>query len=245
MKDALSRLLALLAILVGIATMVAVYTVWTMVTGNKAVFMDMLDGYDKRIAALEEWRAEETKKDEKPEDTRELMPEGYTGTLSPITVPADELVEYQNRDIGLSMKVPYNSRWGNRLYRVAPYEEALYQDAEGVTRTAVHFGTSFIFEGGGWARAYTLTAADPLTVKDELTHTLAVNEGFLMPNRPVEELVVDGKSVLVTYTDGLCSLVQVTVIGQKANYVLAPTCGSSDEIREELLNIVRTMAFIE
>lgn len=245
MKDTLSRILAILAILVGIGTMVVAYMLWTMIVGNKAVFTDMLNGYEHRLTALETWRAEQVRGEEEPEDTRALMPEGYTGTLEAITPPADELVEYRNAAIGLVMKVPYNSEWGNRLYRVAPYQEGQYADADGVMRTVVQFGMSFIFEGGGWARQYTLAVSDPRSVADEKAHIQQVHEGFLNPDRPIEELNVNGKSVLVSYADGLCSYVQVTVIGQKANYTFTPTCGDSDEIREEFLNIVRTMEFID
>lgn len=245
MKDTLSRLLAILAMLVGIGTLVAAYMLWTMIGDNKTAFTDMLQGYDQRIAALEEWRAEEMKKDGKPEDTRALMPEGYTGTLSAINAPASELVEFRDSDIGLVMKVPYNPAWGNRLYRVAPYDIQHFPDSDPEGRKElVQFGTSFVFEGGGWARAYSLLAGPQRSIEDEKAYIQDANDGFL-GDKPIETVEVNGKTALVYYTEGLCSDVNVTVIGQWLNYTLTPTCGDSDEIREELLNVVGTMEFID
>jgi hypothetical protein len=233
MKDTLSRILAALAIVVALGTLGAAYAVW-----------GMWGGHEDRIAALEAWQAEVIAENEKPEDTRELMPADYQGTLSAINAPASELVEYRNAEIGLAMKVPYSPAWGNRLYRVAPYQESSYVDSEGTMRTTVQFGQSFIFEGGGWARASTLLVGDALSADDEIANIQKVHEGFL-EDRPIEQLNVNGKTVLVYYSGGLCSYVHVAVIGEKANYTLTPTCGDSDEIREEFLNIVRTMEFID
>ena len=240
MRDIFSRLLAILAVLVGIATLVVLYFLWGLITENKSVFTDMLNGFDERIAALEE-RARQ--QDEVPVDTRELMPANYRGTLSAVNDLPTELVPYQNAAIGLSVKLPYNPAWGNRLYRVLPYEEEMVLDEEGASRVLVRFGKSSIFEGGGWARASLLLEQPARSVEEEIAH-IQQTAGEFLDAHPIERLEIKEKTALVYYSGGLCGLVNVVVIGEKANYALYPTCGDTDEIREEFLAIVGTMEFI-
>lgn len=243
MKDTLARVLGALAILVGIATLVALYFVWSLAMENKSVFTDMLNGYDERISALEAPSAMEEDEEDEAADTRPLMPEDYFGTLPPNTDPATTEVEYRNAEIGLAFQVPYNPDWGNRAYRVAPYVERQTPDADGVLRTGVQFGPSFPFEGGGWARGLLLTAEDAVSAEDAITRIRDLHGDFLQ-DREIETVEIDGKTVVVYYAGGLCEYVSLTVIGEKANYNLWPICGDSADARNELVEIVRTMEFI-
>lgn len=177
-------------------------------------------------------------------DSRPFMPADYSeSSPSPNSDLPTETVEYRNTEVGITFSVPYNPAWGNAKYKIRPFDE--HRDARGNV-DSVWFGPSGPFEGGGWVRWMFLSVRPASSTQDVIAalKAEAQRNGFIDENRIQTEDLGEGRQGVVYYSDGLCDLVSVVVIGKKFNYELSVPCGAENLVRESLLSVARTIRFI-
>ncbi len=144
---------------------------------------------------------------------------------------ANTTVTYASSNKGISVKLPYNSNWGNNKYKINPYDE--YSNR-------LNFGDIGVLECG-WVRSYTLNFLPVKSVNNVITDLSNSDNIFVLEPQKV---TINGLEVVKYETGGLCTYPTFQVIGRKYNYELIPACGSGDEF-EYLENIVKTIKFLD
>ncbi|HLD60590.1 MAG TPA: hypothetical protein VJA27_00425 [Patescibacteria group bacterium] len=157
--------------------------------------------------------------------------------------PRTEVV-YSNKDWGISLKVPYNPKWGNAQYSILPYVEdvssTFYQRAlnfGNVVNEAAVRGRCII------GREYVIRSTAAQTVNTVISELPSDNP--FVKQETIKKKTLAGLQV-VSYEvyDDLCSpdISVITILGKKFNYVLEGSCGIEMKDLEE---IVRTVKLIE
>lgn len=174
-----------------------------------------------------------------PENVSQLNPSSDPKCYEKFNRENPNVIEkYENRDEGISIKLPYNAKWGNETYKINPYDK--WNDENGIRY--ILFGPITGFEGCSWARNYALyffPAKSAEERMEELKQTPNYFEIFIVePNRKL----INGLDVIEYQSRGLCDNGELEIIGKKYNYVLRPLCGSDFEFLE---SIVESIRFIE
>lgn len=152
----------------------------------------------------------------------------------------DQIIDYVNQAKGISLKIPYNQKWGDAKYQVAPYDETtgvIDLDYNTKSYGSISFGRAFPFEGCGLAREMNINF---ITQKpaDQIIKDMNAADNPLLPTPP-HKVTIDGLSA-VEYEDvGLCSYPTVIIIGQKFNYLIGQTCGDSFKPEEDIAKTIK------
>jgi hypothetical protein len=151
--------------------------------------------------------------------------------------PPTTEVLYSNKEKGISLKIPYNPRWGNKKFKILPYYE--YEDR-------LEFGPLTPGIPTGWRRAYTMFFKPSRTVDEVITSLL--KEG----NRVIKDSIVVTKIndvTIVKYSTfeemcPPCGVNMIEIIGKKYNYLFEDlVLPGTEELLSE--KIIKTIKFIE
>ena len=183
---------------------------------------DRLDRSEKYVASM---------------DSRPIMPDEYFGDEIPNLDISTEAVEYRRDDFGISVQLPSNPAWGSEKYRIKPYTEY------GMGSSHLSFGRAHPFEGGGWIRQYYMNVL-PASSTQEVLAKIENEQSQDLAFGPREVTQINGVDVVMYHELGLCDSLMFEVVGRKANYHFESLCGG-DEARSELLDVIKTIEFIE
>jgi hypothetical protein len=143
---------------------------------------------------------------------------------------ADALIEFKNIEKGVSVTLPYNEDWGNKQYKLAPYDE--YDDH-------IDFGC-LIFdpEAGNTVRKSSLYFEPVKSAKEVFASTIIEEDPSIIKINDLE---------VVKYTgSGLYAYPSLAVIGEKYNYDFSLRWGEGTvEEFEFLEKIVETLKLIK
>lgn len=191
------------------------------------------------------------------EDKRILLTTGdldkYCGLTAPMRTACIENIRtdgpnatetYRNADKGLFIQIPYNTAWSNETFRLRPFDEERYQVDANRMEERLAFGHLSLFEGGGVVRWYGLTFM-PARSADEAIRSLQADAAANGLTGTPEQKTVNGITYLLYNQDGFCGRPSVEVMGRKANYLLAPMCGTPETAFPFLESIVRTIRLID
>lgn len=148
------------AFLTVIAVSVGTLAATSMERDDRMLRADLAEGQQRLLARLERLEKLCTPVVATPSDT------GNTAPALPVTVTAKDLtdlrsvidtnnwnteaatetIEYRHRERNVLMRLPYNPKWGNTMYKVAPFE---------VNGDTIQYGP--IIVANGFHRAFTLT----------------------------------------------------------------------------------------
>lgn len=174
-----------------------------------------------------------------PRDGRSLLPSLYDNCdeqdeflIGDPTVG----VRVVRQDLGISFTVPYDRAWGTRDYFVLPYEEK--------ERGIIGFGRLLAC---GQKREFDMVATDPVSLevtKDTAQASMDKAYGKENPVHKMDVRKINGKDVVIWYDPGMCDYVFIELIGEDHNYLFSRMCGAEDEIRDTLLEVVKTAEFV-
>lgn len=137
------------------------------------------------------------------------------------TDPANTTVVYRDEMAGFEVKVPYNEKWGNDKYSVAPHEQ--YKNAgirgEGFIFGPVH--TRWEEGGCGGARKIHLSVVPVKSAAEIVQSNVGEPKPVLMN--------INGLTVAKINDFGMCTDWAYEVAGKKHNYRLDASCGSDEE----------------
>lgn len=145
-------------------------------------------------------------------------------------------VEYKDSNRGLLMNIPFNTNWGNEMFRLEPYDET-----ESAKERVMSFGAIAPFEGCGWIREYFIVFKPARSAEAVIEEVNSNNPGNLSELRPHGE-IINGLTVVKWEVLGLCSEHDLEVIGRKNNYELHKICNTD---YSELENLVKTIKLID
>jgi hypothetical protein len=155
---------------------------------------------------------------------------------------ANNLFSYKSIEKGIEFKMPFNKKWGNLDCKVNPY-----LDLEAYK--VISFGKP------GGPGEYRLEFLDKKSAEDTLKEIIIAIEGEYKEaykdkylNRGIEEensikLKKIGQYETVRYINfGMCTSVEVTVIGKKFNYkFISCSAKTTEETINNLENIIKTI----
>ncbi len=133
-------------------------------------------------------------------------------------------IDYSDKDLGITMKFPYNQKWGNEKYTVPPF-------SINKTKTKIEFGPIYtgLWEGGycGAMRTRTILVKEPRTAEAVLAEGKNEQEGGAEKS---EQAVLKIGSVTVVKTSdfGMCMDWNYEIIGKKHNYYISQLCGNEE-----------------
>ncbi len=151
---------------------------------------------------------------------------------------------YRNTEKGLFVQIPYNTAWSNETFRLRPFDEERYQIDANRTEDRLAFGYLSLFEGGGVVRWYGLNFT-PVRSAEEAIRALQADAATNGLVGTPEQKSVNGITYLLYNQDGFCGRPSIEVMGRKANYLLAPMCGTPETAFPFLESIVKTIRLID
>jgi len=148
--------------------------------------------------------------------------------------PASTAVKYSNLKNGIELEVPYNPNWGNDKFKINPFDD---------TADHITFGPISPFEGCSLIRQYFIniikqrTAAVAIkAINDDATkNTTYVSDSPKVKN-------INGITVVEYNIGEFCSAPTIEIVGKRFNYELAPVCGDTYKVIEDM---VKTVKFID
>lgn len=199
--------------------------------------------------------SEAEKPEEKPEeiisDSRRLLDKEkweetsyYTEELGKEfnTDPPNTTVLYSNPIKGISLRVPYNPKWGTEKYKIPPYYQ--YEDW-------ISFGPMFIFEAGSFPRACSISfslvrsAEEVMSEVEKEAETSTPLDG-VQKETIAQEIINDIPVVKYILADSLTGdTPYVEVIGKKYNYRFSCFWIPGVSEMEFLEDTVKTIQFVE
>jgi len=162
--------------------------------------------------------------------------------------PADTKVNFEDKILGLSAKIPFNVNWGNDRVAESPYDvyatthshKSSNGTVVGVPAVQISFGPFGIFEGGGLVRPYSIQVIakrDLNAIKKEVTD---LNDPQLIIKAPFLDQV-SGQQVVKYKVSGFCGQATVEVLGDKFNYVVQGLCDSGFAAAEDIVSDMKLL----
>jgi len=157
------------------------------------------------------------------------------------------MVNYSNKEKGISLEIPYNPNWGNEKYRINPYDE--------VTKyNKIDFGYLFIGDACVWARPYSLSFLPARTAEEAISgikseHAQPTispdfdNQFVLWPKK----LTINNMTVIKYQPWNAVgwAVSHFEIIGKKYNYQLSAISGDAGKDFKLFESIVSTIKLIE
>lgn len=152
--------------------------------------------------------------------------------------PANTSVVYSSKEYGISLKIPFNEKWGNKECTISPYYEIIEDGA------ALLFGNIDVgFEGGcGVGRTVKMYFKLPQTIE-----AMVAGSGRDESTKNIVQKQINGLSVLTYQTandycgkEGYDS--HLIIAGKKYNYWFYQTCEKNTQNIEK---IIQTAKLIE
>jgi len=143
--------------------------------------------------------------------------------------PYNKWANYQNKERGISLNIPYNDQWGNDQYRLNPYEQI---------NNSLIFGPIRGGEACSWTRVYKLEFL-PVKSASEVIGSLLGTEKF------ITQKTFSGLTAVEYESSGLLQYANLEIIGQKFNYRLTMDCGSQCQAQFSLLEAMAASAKLE
>lgn len=152
------------------------------------------------------------------EETPTLFTDGWDSSTP------TEWIQFSNSKLGIiSMSIPYHSAWGNKVFKIVPYEMAVPTSGDAID-TRIHFGKVGVLnrdEGwNSWPLDYSLTIVphnDAKSLNDELLGSAIMHQGDVVIKTINGHDVVSAKR-WIDYA-GMYPMIY-EIVGSKYNYLL-------------------------
>ncbi len=131
-------------------------------------------------------------------------------------------VIYSSKKWGFSFAVPFNNNWGNKNFRLNPFDETI---SDATLAAHISYGPIGSFEGCGWSRDESVTVLKKQTAQEILADLNKSGDYAQLTGLKKPEIVkINGLEVVKYEVVGLCHYPIMVVIGKNYNYQFSPLC---------------------
>ena len=142
------------------------------------------------------------------------------------TDAATTAIEYENKEKGIALSIPYNEQWGFGVNIPAPYQQLELVDG-------ILFGSPVALESDAcaWSHSLQLTFL-PARDQEALEQDLRARDG----TTALQEVTVGQQNFWQYSVQGRCALMNYELQGTQWNYVFS-TCDNTDTLKEVMQSV--------
>ncbi|MCU0680080.1 MAG: hypothetical protein MUF50_02120 [Planctomycetes bacterium] len=149
--------------------------------------------------------------------------------------PSSDWVTYENKDNGFKIDIPYNENWGNKSYKLNPYDQ--YDNK-------IEFGVISILDGCSWKRNYSIYTNNLKNENDLMFETQNNIAKGLILNQPAPQIkTINGIKTLYYQATSTCKEGDATfvIFGKKKNYTFNTYCANPENVKfmEEIVSSIK------